>query len=966
MFFRFTYATHHTTQLLRLPRRYSNDKNRDASAPIVGTSGSTPLHFAAANGNTNVVTTLLLHGAHPNRPDKHGITPEMLARQHGWLECAEVLRTWVLNKDRDLRERPAPVDSNIPANRSGRERLGSFGSVGEASVSGSSTRRRLQVKQSIDTALNMLKPSSTGLSDAYLKPPQPSSSGNFPSSSTPPASPGKPFGEYTFIPTSPSDDGRHSPNSSPIDPDTRRPSLPHILAPPVRDRKTSIPAITGGSPRRPRSAGTGAEEIQEQESASTPWGKNSTGRRLASKYSLLNLFKKAQAGEPEGPSAGHKPSQSIATASSSPALGSTSNLPLSSSPKFFTLGHNNHSTPVSHDNTGQSANIPSSTSGSPFSRAGFRFHRGSDASTRARPPSQQPLSSTPPQPTISLAVDLHNAIAQQQQQHRQQVRYRSRSGSRSRVDSNGLGSDDNIVTSSSFSNGSPLAGLGYIASRRDRSGSGASIAGSTNMPNRSGAVFDDDVLVAPSTSGESAKAGARPSILRAHTRSSSIGQNVGAPLGFRALRFDSTSSGSSGEKRVRDGDGSPANGGAALRSSNSAGSLVKFKLRNGTDAGRRPESAGSSGVAKASEDLDHVYETAHGPEESEHADEGQVLGDDDDDDGEDDYGRPIYRPESTPADIPATDAKVRGPLLLSERGLSLNSSHSSLSPILSNDGATVTSATVNADFPFSINRPPMLLDDQETPLSQSPELLRVPSPLDNRGRGDSISSTSTTDSRGNPSLSVSGTTSGSGGSMTVTTPLLSPGRDSQFGPSADSSPRSKDEEFLDASSDLEQAQIDRYVDGVRISPTSGLGSGERRVRAPLDINISSISSHAQAEALVQRAQQDILEMAHVMEVSPLVDGTAGRTPLSAKLAAYGESLALERRLREQEAAAREAKTDEMRPRSGTPISTHEGLGSGVDQRRERVERQHSLGNKTTTSRSRTKEPRRPSTAEGRE
>ncbi|KAF8909899.1 hypothetical protein CPB85DRAFT_1198268, partial [Mucidula mucida] len=37
----------------RLPRRYSNEKNRDASAPIVGTSGSTPLHFAAANGNTN-------------------------------------------------------------------------------------------------------------------------------------------------------------------------------------------------------------------------------------------------------------------------------------------------------------------------------------------------------------------------------------------------------------------------------------------------------------------------------------------------------------------------------------------------------------------------------------------------------------------------------------------------------------------------------------------------------------------------------------------------------------------------------------------------------------------------------------------------------------------------------------------------------------------------------------------------
>ncbi|KAI5890384.1 uncharacterized protein SCHCODRAFT_02509201, partial [Schizophyllum commune H4-8] len=32
-----------------LPRRYSNEKN----TVIIGTSGSTPLHFAAANGNMN-------------------------------------------------------------------------------------------------------------------------------------------------------------------------------------------------------------------------------------------------------------------------------------------------------------------------------------------------------------------------------------------------------------------------------------------------------------------------------------------------------------------------------------------------------------------------------------------------------------------------------------------------------------------------------------------------------------------------------------------------------------------------------------------------------------------------------------------------------------------------------------------------------------------------------------------------
>ncbi|EIW82558.1 hypothetical protein CONPUDRAFT_31714, partial [Coniophora puteana RWD-64-598 SS2] len=38
----------------RLPLRYSDRNNRDTSSgPIVGTSGSTPLHFAAANGHAN-------------------------------------------------------------------------------------------------------------------------------------------------------------------------------------------------------------------------------------------------------------------------------------------------------------------------------------------------------------------------------------------------------------------------------------------------------------------------------------------------------------------------------------------------------------------------------------------------------------------------------------------------------------------------------------------------------------------------------------------------------------------------------------------------------------------------------------------------------------------------------------------------------------------------------------------------
>ena len=39
--------------LIKLPRCYS-DRHRDISSPIVGSSGSTPLHFIDANGHTNV------------------------------------------------------------------------------------------------------------------------------------------------------------------------------------------------------------------------------------------------------------------------------------------------------------------------------------------------------------------------------------------------------------------------------------------------------------------------------------------------------------------------------------------------------------------------------------------------------------------------------------------------------------------------------------------------------------------------------------------------------------------------------------------------------------------------------------------------------------------------------------------------------------------------------------------------
>ncbi|KII83319.1 hypothetical protein PLICRDRAFT_180577 [Plicaturopsis crispa FD-325 SS-3] len=241
----------------RLPRRYSNDKNRDASAPIVGTSGSTPLHFAAANGHIAVIQTLLLHGAHPDRPDKHGVTPEALARQNGWIEASNIIRDWHQNKNRDLAAREEPVLDDEHA-----------AAMSVCSIDS----KRLRVKRSIDTALHLLKQSSSshlnvssdGGSSSAL-PPHPSSSPDQSASSGLNA-----FSKYTFYPRLPDadDDEAHA----------RRPSLPHIY-----DKQPRKASTSSYSSRRPSSAGTSAEPAPPR------------NRKITSKYSLLNLFKKSAA-----------------------------------------------------------------------------------------------------------------------------------------------------------------------------------------------------------------------------------------------------------------------------------------------------------------------------------------------------------------------------------------------------------------------------------------------------------------------------------------------------------------------------------------------------------------------------------------------------------------------------------------------------------------------------------------------
>ncbi|KIR42724.1 hypothetical protein I307_01074 [Cryptococcus deuterogattii 99/473] len=146
----------------RLPRRYSDGKN--GTAPSVGTSGSTPLHFAAANGHAPVVQMLLACGADPSKPDKNGHTPEDLARLSSHENVVRVLhafqRLQTLDAENrsprsDAAEPPSPRESHTNleqaeqasagvGSRKGKERAFSMSSV---KSEGNSTVR---VKKSIE------------------------------------------------------------------------------------------------------------------------------------------------------------------------------------------------------------------------------------------------------------------------------------------------------------------------------------------------------------------------------------------------------------------------------------------------------------------------------------------------------------------------------------------------------------------------------------------------------------------------------------------------------------------------------------------------------------------------------------------------------------------------------------------------------------------------------------------------
>ena len=158
-----------------------------------------------------------------------------------------------------------------------------------------------------------------------------------------------------------------------------------------------------------------------------------------------------------------------------------------------------------------------------------------------------------------------------------------------------------------------------------------------------------------------------------------------------------------------------------------------------------------------------------------------------------------------------------------------------------------------SQLPFSINVPP----PSEDALAES------------RLRGDSVSSASTT-----ATASTYPQSSSSDAAWSIDTPST---------PHLPGSPRIRPA-LGEYEADVEEMRE--------------IHQRPRRLHLPLDIDLSTISSHAQAEELVQRTQQSILNMEQYLEQHVKKDSETGRTPLSAKLAAYGESLAIERRLKE--------------------------------------------------------------------
>lgn len=284
------------------------------------------------------------------------------------------------------------------------------------------------------------------------------------------------------------------------------------------------------------------------------------------------------------------------------------------------------------------------------------------------------------------------------------------------------------------------------------------------------------------------------------------------------------------------------------------------------------------------------------------------------DEEEEEYGEPIApRLGVTELDTRLSTLKVED----ATKRHSMVSSHTSLSPLPSPGVAVETSGF---DCPFSINDPP--LDDSDS--ATRTDLLDAHG-VENRLRGDSMSSMSTSGTSGY--VATPGFTSLQLPSPHITSAVSTP---PEF-PSMGHGRRTG----------IQRAHSTSAVPGNEVE----IPMVSKAPRSALDIDIRSISSHAQAEALVQRAQQSILDMQDLeMDRQGSSDSNAfGRTPLSAKLAAYGESLAIERKFKQEEQRRNSSSTTRQSSRRTTPKgSLDETVGRNPSASARALDRKYSL------------------------
>lgn len=162
---------------------------------------------------------LLLHGVHADRPDKHGVTPEMVARESGRDDTADVLREWLANKDKDLKEREDTLGVDELGHAARDRKPSSSHSHHTFDSLELSVRKRLNMKRSVEHT---------------LKPPhgdsRPPPHDRRPSYGDPPS----PLGDYLFYNEAPYFDDDHS----------RRPSFPQVF-----DEPNSLLALPPGLQR---------------------------------------------------------------------------------------------------------------------------------------------------------------------------------------------------------------------------------------------------------------------------------------------------------------------------------------------------------------------------------------------------------------------------------------------------------------------------------------------------------------------------------------------------------------------------------------------------------------------------------------------------------------------------------------------------------------------------------------------